>query len=77
MNAISKPRLRRAEVPAYLAEKFGVTVAVRTLAKIACIGGGPRITYFGRTPLYAVSDLDEWALERLSKPVASTSARGR
>lgn len=77
MNAITKPRLRRAEAPAYLAEKFGVTIAVRTLAKLAVLGGGPAFRRFGRIPLYDIAELDRWALERLSEPMSSTSDEGR
>ncbi|WP_299939456.1 hypothetical protein [uncultured Nitratireductor sp.] len=70
-----KPRLRRSEVPAYLAEKHGIPIAAATLNKLASIGGGPLMTYAGRIPLYHVDDLDAWAAERLSKPVRSTSER--
>jgi hypothetical protein len=70
-----RPRLRRSEVPAYMLEKFGIPVALRTLNKLASIGGGPLMTYAGRIPLYHVDDLDAWAAQRLSKPVASTAER--
>jgi hypothetical protein len=69
------PRLRRSEVPAYLAEKHGIPIAVATLNKLASIGGGPLMTYAGRIPLYDVENLDAWAKERLSQPVRSTSDR--
>lgn len=72
---IEKPRLRRSEVPAYLLEKHGIPVAHKTLNKLASQGGGPVMQYSGRTPLYHVDDLDRWANERLSKPVASTSEK--
>lgn len=70
-----RPRLRRSEVPAYLAEKHGIPIAVATLNKLASVGGGPLMTYAGRIPLYHVDDLDAWADQRLSKPVASTAER--
>lgn len=70
-----KPRLRRSEVPAYLMDKHGIPVALATLNKLASLGGGPAMQYSGRTPLYHVDDLDRWANERLSKPVASTSEK--
>jgi len=70
-----RPRLRRKEAVAYLFETHGVPIAVATLAKMATVGGGPAITYFGRIPLYALTDLDEWAKKRLSSPVGSTSER--
>ncbi|WDR07312.1 hypothetical protein PSQ90_07805 [Devosia rhodophyticola] len=71
----ARPRLRRREAAAYLLEVHGVPVAVATLAKMATVGGGPLITYFGRRPLYACSDLDSWASGKLAAPVASTSGR--
>lgn len=70
-----RPRLRRSEVPAYLMNKFGIPVALATLNKLATLGGGPVMQYSGRIPLYHVDDLDVWANERLSKPVASTSEK--
>ena len=70
-----RPRLRRSDVPAYLATKHGIDIAVATLAKMATVGGGPAMQYSGRIPLYAVSDLDMWAEARLSRVVHSTSDR--
>lgn len=70
-----RPRLRRAEVPAYLMEKHGIPIALNTLNKMATVGGGPAMRYAGRIPLYDVTDLDKWAEERLTGPVSSTSGR--
>lgn len=70
-----RPRLRRSEVPAYLMEKHGIPIAVATLNKLASIGGGPAMQYAGRIPLYRPEDLDAWAEQRLSAPVASTAER--
>ena len=70
-----RPRLRRSEVPAYLMEKHGIPIAVATLNKLASIGGGPAMQYAGRIPLYRPEDLDAWAEQRLSAPVASTAGR--
>ncbi|MBS3849707.1 hypothetical protein KD146_13465 [Devosia sp. BSSL-BM10] len=75
MQFSAKPRLRRAEVPGYLLEHHGMTVAKATLAKLASVGGGPVMQYHGRIPLYPVTDLDQWAAARLSGPVPNTSAR--
>jgi hypothetical protein len=75
MENHARPRLRRSEVPAYLAEKYGIPIAVKTLNKLASIGGGPVMQYAGRIPLYRPEDLDAWAKQRLSKPVASTAER--
>jgi len=70
-----RPRIRRSEVPAYLMDKHGIPVALATLNKMASQGGGPTMQYSGRIPLYHVDDLDRWANERLTKPVASTSEK--
>lgn len=75
LSSLQRPRLRRADVPAYLASKHGIDVAVSTLAKMATVGGGPSMQYAGRIPLYHVSDLDAWAEARLTKSVRSTSER--
>jgi len=73
---LQRPRLRRSDVPNYLASKHGIDIAVSTLAKMATVGGGPAMQYSGRIPLYHLQDLDNWAEERLSKAVRSTSERG-
>lgn len=70
-----RPRLRRREAAAYLLERHGVPIAVATLAKLASIGGGPVLQYYGRIPLYGLAELDDWAAERLSPRVRSTSER--
>ncbi len=56
-------------------EKHGIPIAMKTLNKLASIGGGPAMQYAGRIPLYRTEDLDAWATERLSKPVRSTAER--
>lgn len=72
---MERPRLRRKEAAVYLRENHGIPIAVATLAKMATIGGGPPITYFGRVPLYALVDLDAWAAAKLERPVVSTAQR--
>ena len=64
---------RRAEAARYLREAYGIPCAPATLAKLACIGGGPAYRKAGKFPIYAREDLDAWAKSRLSKPVRSTS----
>lgn len=66
------PLLSRAQAAEYL-ESIGVPVARTTLAKLACVGGGPRFRKFGRKPVYATVDLDAWVASRMSGPVGSTS----
>jgi hypothetical protein len=68
-------RVRRVEASRYLAEVHGVQTAPATLAKLACVGGGPRYELWGRTPYYPTNGLDDWAAVRLS-PRRSTSGRG-
>ncbi|WP_273727505.1 hypothetical protein [Brucella gallinifaecis] len=72
---IDRPRLRRKDVPEYLLSKFGIVLSRSTLAKLATNGGGPLMQYSGRIPLYHKDDLDDWANERLSPAVRSTSER--
>ncbi len=67
------PRLRRREASAYLAEVHGVHEAPATLAKKACLGGGPVFESFGRIPYYRPQSLDSYAESRLSGPRRSTT----
>lgn len=69
----SKPRLRRDEACTYLELAHGITYAVASLARMACHGGGPRYSKVNRTPLYAKTDLDAWAAEKLGEPINNTS----
>jgi hypothetical protein len=65
--------LRRAEAAEYVRECWGYPLATRTLAKLACVGGGPRFRRASRFPLYEVKDLDAWVRAKLTQPVRSTS----
>ncbi len=64
-----KAFLRRVEAAQYLQERLGA-YTVETLAKLACIGGGPRFQKVGPYPLYRPEDLEAWIASRMSKPVA-------
>jgi hypothetical protein len=57
-------RLTRREAAEYLTER-GYRTSRTTLAKLACIGGGPRYAKFGCLALYTMPDLEDWALSRL------------
>ncbi|HXP74281.1 MAG TPA: DNA-binding protein [Stellaceae bacterium] len=70
----TKEYLSRREASDYLKSR-GLPVAVATLNKLACVGGGPVFQSFGRLPRYRPADLDAWAAARLSKPRRSTSDR--
>ena len=68
--------LRRKAAAEYLRQRWGIPCSEKTLAKLACIGGGPMYRRFGRIPLYEAADLDEFAQAKLGKPVRSTSEYG-
>lgn len=67
-----KEYLRRAEAARYLQDRYG-SYTSETLAKLACVGGGPRFVKMGAFPLYRPAWLDEWATARMSAPVAHNS----
>lgn len=67
--------LRRDQAAAYLQQRFGAYTP-DTLAKLACVGGGPKFRKMGRFPVYTRADLDDWAQSRMSHPVSSTSELG-
>lgn len=66
--------LLRDEASAYLRERHGIACAPGTLAKLACLGGGPCFSRFGRRPLYRPVDLDDWVASRLTPARPSTTA---
>jgi len=68
--------LRREAAAIYVQEKFGIPCAQSWLAKLACVGGGPSYRLAGRIPLYAPTDLDNWATARLSPAVKNTAEYG-
>jgi hypothetical protein len=76
MNADIVRRLSRREASEFLSAR-GYKTAPATLAKLACIGGGPMFESFGRRVLYRESDLLAWARERTSGPRRSTSDPGK
>jgi hypothetical protein len=65
--------LRRVEASRHLRENHNLSYAPKTLAKLACIGGGPPFRLAGRFPLYPVSGLDAWAQSKIGPLVRSTS----
>jgi hypothetical protein len=69
-------RLGRKEAAQFLTE-HGYRTAPATLAKLACIGGGPPFQSFGRRPLYREADLLGWAQGRTTGLRRSTSDPGR
>ena len=63
---------RRYQAAAYLQDRYDA-YTTETLAKLACVGGGPRFRRLGRFPVYTAADLDAWATSRMSPAVGSTS----
>jgi hypothetical protein len=68
--------LRRRQAAEYLKDRFGFG-SERTLAKLACIGGGPEFRSAGRIPLYDRASLDAWAQAKIGPLRKSTSDVGR
>jgi hypothetical protein len=68
-------RLSRREASEFLTQ-IGYKTATSTLAKLACVGGGPVYRCFGRKAVYSPADLITWAESRCSEPKRSTSDRG-
>ena len=64
--------LRRVKAAEYLQMRYGA-YTTQTLAKLACVGGGPKFQKLGPYPVYLQDDLDAWALSRMSPCVRSTS----
>ena len=64
--------LRRTEAADYVQGRWGYPLSPRTLAKLACVGGGPTFRRASRFPLYEVKDLDAWVRSKLTRPVRST-----
>ncbi len=64
--------MRRMQAGDYLKSRYGFCSAT-LLSKLATVGGGPAYSKMGRLNLYRKTDLDEWALSRISAPIRSTS----
>ena len=61
------------EASAYLRER-GIRRSGKYLAKLRCVGGGPKFRKFGFANVaYEEGDLDEWIAGQLSGPFGSTS----
>lgn len=71
---MNKLFLRRRDAGNYLKEKYGFS-GEKSLAKLACTGGGPSFRKCGVTVLYETDELDRWALAKIGEPQASTSDR--
>ena len=70
---IMKEYLTRGQAAEYCI-KQGLPVSQKTLAKYACVGGGPKFRKFGTMRVvYKITDLDEWIEQRLSDTFAATN----
>ena len=77
-DAVSLPdplpgNLSRSEASKYLRERHGIRRTEATLAKLACVGGGPKYRKDGRLVVYPPPELDVWAEGQLSGLMASTA----
>ena len=69
---IRKEYLTRGQAAEYCI-KQGLPVSPKTLAKYACVGGGPKFRKFGKMRVaYKITDLDEWIEQRLFDTFAAT-----
>ena len=64
--------LRRRAAGEYLKQKYGFG-SEKTLAKLACLGGGPEFRKAANAALYEPQKLDEWAQSKIGAPQRSTS----
>lgn len=67
--------MRRNEAAAYLVARYGFGCK-KVLEKAACVGGGPAFRKVGRLTVYERTELDKWALSKMSPPMLSTSDTG-
>jgi len=65
--------LSRAGAAQYVGRRYGFPCSRQWLAKLAVLGGGPIFRKAGRNPIYAPTDLDDWAMARIGEPQQSTS----
>jgi hypothetical protein len=73
MPTLYARKYRRDDASKYLKDQHGIDRKPATLAKYACVGGGPRYVLDGRVPLYPEPELDAWAEARISPLKSSTS----
>jgi hypothetical protein len=71
-NLTPETRLRRRAV-AEASTAHGYPIKEKTLATMACRGGGPPFQLWGRIPIYTWGPYLGWAEGRLSEPRSSTS----
>ena len=63
---MDKKFIPRSLVPAFIEAHYGVKfVTAKTLAKLACQGGGPPITRFGTRVFHEADGVHTWVQSRL------------
>jgi hypothetical protein len=67
--------MRVMQAAAFLKERYGIGAA-KTLNKLRVVGGGPRYVKFGRAVCYSKTELEAWAINKMSAPLTSTSDSG-
>jgi hypothetical protein len=72
---LSEQFLRPRDAAEFLRKRYGFG-AVRSLAKLRVLGGGPVFRKAGRLVLYSEEDLVVWARAKLTGPRRSTSETG-
>lgn len=72
--AESEQLLSRADAAAYVQSRWGAKCSRSFLAKMACLGGGPRFVKIGRSAVYSRPDLDAWCRSRMSAPASKASS---
>lgn len=75
-NAAQPRRYRRTEASLYLKTVWSIDRKPSTLAKLACLGGGPKFEHAGRVPLYPEPELDAFARSIIGPLKSSTSDSG-
>jgi hypothetical protein len=73
MSLYPKRPLNRREASEYLLQNHGIHRSPGTLAKHACVGGGPIFHSVGRAVIYTPAALDEYAAAITSPPRRTTS----
>ena len=61
---LCKKYLTREEAAEFIG-LHGLPCSPRTLAKLACIGGGPNYRRYGRNAIYTEADLEAWMERKL------------
>lgn len=74
-QAINTERYMSREEAADYINSLGLPITKGTLQKYATTGGGPVYRRFGKRAVYMVSDVNDWAIKKVSSPMASTSCQ--